>query len=669
MVACLLVSDLAPSPPLAGRIWALLGILGLGGLALLLFGVAGFLLLGGIATLALGLQSRRSMTGPVCWAAAVILEYFLLGSQMVGLRFVFGGAIPWLLADLLLAVPLLAGVALFVVRRPMHDQSPVPSARPWLLAVVASPALLGIALFDLRDRFLLLAPNMGGDAARHFGMARWIGLHGGVQLSDFKRYPVFMDGVEALFVRSGPSRGATPAGHLLFGITAQSHFFLTSTLSVTILLGAAVLLLLPRRLVLSPRLNVGTSLVVVAAGSIGYSAFALYPGFHGGFTSTMPATAVTLANLMVGLQFFRSPSPLLFLLLGAASCILLVSWTPLVIVPVALIVGLSILSQWGPPSMALRRRTDRLCIAASLVAVLVCVGAVASSWSTLHRNLILIGAFVPMRKGGLLLLGLLCLLLVVVEYVRGRRSSDHSLLFMLLAVGVVIGLSLLLIAFFRSLPNASNVATSGWPTFWMSGGWPYYAVKFMWALTMATSWLAFLPFIFGIDAVARLQGGKLLGVALGGLALFGALFVPPIGVYHHSALQEIRAGWQAPSVDSLHLLLDNANRTSPTLFWNATTRPGDSRLLNYWEVALWDNFPLPNGSYRPVVDFGANKPAEMLRSWSQTEQDTPESICDLLRQLPPSMTVTVLTRHVNGANELALACPQFSGRAVVEVLP
>lgn len=628
-----------------------------------LIGIGGLLLLSGVITIAIGSCRRSLFMGPAAWAAAVITEFGVLAGCLIAIRFVQDSAITWYEADFFLLVPIALGLVLSMGARKVKEPGgsfaaapELPAARPGLapamVLLVSGPVFIGALILNVKNKFILMAAVMGGDGADHVNIIRGFMSHGGLALSDFKHYPALTDGVGALVMMSGPSRGGTPSANFKVQILGLSHFLLVNIICVAVLLGLVLLQLQPVRLSGRRWPPLAVVILALACSTFAYSSAALYPVLAGGAANVMPCVALTLATIMIGIEWLKRPSPPGLLLLSGSVIILLLSWPPLVVTPMVLIgIAFLVSASWreGPRFGAL---SDRLALGAAVLACLFTIGVLSTNWAQVKTSLATPGAFSDMAKWPLFLIAMLGLMLVLPQ--RDRRTWQA-----IIAVEAVVLAGIVETLWIQSLVSSTHSGARG--------AWTYYAMKLMLMLALCTVWLLFVPLVRLVTLAPGARIVRSLAPIGATFVLLGALWVSPTIVRGENVYAQLWSGLQRPSATSTAALLSQMDRSSPFLFWNwSPDGYGEDRLMNFWVVLRWQEHALP-GEASATWGAGAEADAAALNTWAYTGGASRDALCKLLTKIPRG--TTILTRLSDARAQLDQACgPIVAARAVVEQL-
>jgi hypothetical protein len=619
-------------------------------LALLTLGFPGTLVLVGAWLLAAAIgRTVPGLSGTVSWAASILVLTILLTVLSAALALASPRPHGSLVYLLILAVPAVLGLVGWLVagtRDGIH-QAPRPPQRGALaIAVVIAGLTLAKWIASIGKDFGV-AWAMSGDARNHILITRSVLHDGGLTAQELRKYPALVNNIIAL-IAGATGRNGLPVGQLmLHDAQALASIYVLAGIAVAAMFMAALLELLPGDVALAPRLPPSVVLVLLVCAATCASPLVLGTALFGGFVTAYATLAMAVACVVLALRFCSEPSPVSFALLGSVTPFMLFAWSPLAMVPAALVVLVAFVGLQ-------RRRRDSddptrgapgwAWVAAAIVsfgAVLATLGIVVVEWSLLVAQFSVSGAIWPPQTRYLYLLGFVAAGVILGTRNRLRRRQ----LLVPLTVAVAGGI---MVAWLMSLPA--------------SGVTPYYGIKSLWLLASCLVWVGFVPALLAVADMPRAVGGATWpevarvgqAAAWSGVTLivlgFSTTLVDP--------LPAARAGWSQPSASVVAETVAAADSYHRFVFWQWSDS-GDDRLGNFWSALAWDSGPSGNTiAYAPDLPDG-------LSSWAYHESGAISQLCSVARAVPH---IAIITTSPNLSTELDAACPH-TGARVAESSP
>ncbi len=380
-----------------GRIearWVAYGVLGAAAVVLSLatIGPPGTLVLVGAWLLAAALgRALPGLSGTVSWAASILVLTILLTALSAALAIVSPRPHGRVVYLLVLLVPAVLGLVGWIAARGRdgHHQAPRERQRGGL-AVAVVVVGLGVAKWIASTgKDYGVAWAMSGDARNHVLILRTVLQDGGLTTGELRKYPALVNNLMALISGAGTRTGLPPGQLMLHDAQALATTYVLAGIGVALMFIAALLELLPDRYSQAPRLPPSVVVVLLACAATSASPLVLGTALFGGFVTAYAALAMAVACIVVAIRLCTAPTPLALALLGAMAPVMLVAWSPLAMVPGALVVVsvlvVSVRARRGSVDLAHLAPTWAW-VGAAIVAfgaLVVTLGVVVVEWSTL----------------------------------------------------------------------------------------------------------------------------------------------------------------------------------------------------------------------------------------------------------------------------------------------
>jgi len=619
-------------------------------LAQLTLGFPGTLVIVGAWLLAAALgRAVPGLSMTASWAASILVQTILLTVLSSALALASPREHGSAVYLAILAVPALLGLVgwLAAWARDRNRQALRPPQRGALaMAVVVAGLALAKWIASIGKDYGV-AWAMSGDSRNHILIVRSVLKDGGLTAQELRQYPALVNNLIALIAGAG-GRNGLPAGQLmLHDAQALATTYVLAGIAVALMFMAALLELLPSDVALASRLPPSVVLVLLVCAATSASPLVLGTALFGGFVTAYAALAMAIACVVLALRFCSEPSPATFALIGSATPVLLFAWSPLAIVPAALVILLILVG------LARRRRdsggSGRSAPAWAWVAALVIslgvlvatLGVVVVEWSPLVAQFSVPGAIWPPQTRFLYLLGFVAGGVLLATRNRSRRRQ----LLVPLTVAVVGGI---MVIWLLSLPR--------------SGVTPYYGIKSLWLLASCLVWVAFVPGLLAVtDKRGTVSDRKWPEVARVGQAAAWSgvtLIVLGFSTTVTDPLPAARAGWSQPAASEVAETVAAADTFHRFVLWQWTDI-GDDRLGNFWSALAWDSTPSGKAvPYTPGLPGGLNL-------WAYTESNAISQLCSVARAVP---RIAIITSNRNLSTELNAACPH-AGERVVDTSP
>lgn len=580
-----------------------------------------------------------SLRGPASWAAGVLAELGMLLAMSAVVALVSPHLHSRAVHLAVLAIPAMVGVALLIVaerfgRKPAASESRRPG---WGVPLAITAGALAVSTWiSTRGPFFGVAWAMSGDARNHISLARGILTDGGITTHALQEFPVAMNTLTAILAGAGDRSGGV--GQVLHNdVQAMASTYLLAVLATALLLAAALLELLPpaiRRDTVPPAV-VATVLV---ASTFAGSPFALGMALADGFLSAYGALPMALAGIVLALRFHADPRRGLWALVGLAAATLLtfVSWYVLVVVPASLLLVTAIRALIGLVRRASGGdRPSRTSLVLWWTAVVGSLGSlaaigivVASVFSRLVASFILTGSSRTTHLGMLVVLLFIAL---ATASVGGSRVTRNQML----------------------LPVVAALAAGG-TLAWMVGlpgegvTWTYYALKTNWLASASLIWVPFAPIVLwasrsGASGPAwERRVARPLAAAASATAL---LLLVGSATSAQDAVASASKGWNQPSAEVAGKAFELADGGSPYVLWEWSD-VGNDRLGNFWAAAAWATSD--EGEYLPLTtNIGPT-----FAYWAYFADDL-EDLCSLTGAVPD---ITVHTHSDTLESDLQTSC-------------
>lgn len=523
-------------------------------------------------------------------------------------------------------VVLLIVLAAAFVRARSHWERPSAAAAARAL-VTGLPGVVGVivaALVALVPGAALLAWATRNDSANNVMFIRFMLEDSGVDPTAHPNPAFFLQGLVSL----GLAPDATGAEML----GAYSLFWIGSTIVTAVVLSAVV--------VASVRSTGRAILGALVVGAFVYSWYVLGFSMTYGFAN-VPTALVLLGCSLLTAVGDRETATLRTALLVVGTVLLLATWAPLAIVPVAL--GVAALAEGGPRLALARLRAHIgqtvVLASAAVLALGYVVTVVVPDLRSDGGNLSQGGAFFALAPWPYVVIVGLVVVLAGLTWYRSRttppsgagdrRGQARRALLTMLSGSVALG-------GFVALAVSSSTSP-----------WTYYPQKLAWIMT-----------IVGVVLVLSLSldvaGGRLTRVVVPAAAVVVVAFAvtsvvdgPGVGGYVPAVkvARGIEPGAEAEARHMLHLLDD----PTPKVLWLfGSTRFDD--LANMWLVA---------GQASSVDD--------PIRDFAATIEHSPQQVCQALSELGPESVVLSNADGVQAA--LDDTCPELDPRVVTAVPP
>lgn len=558
----------------------------------------------------------KDVAGPAAWAVGVVVEVTLLGAESALMAVVWPHNQPQFVYVALLAAPLLISLVLYwwftsVSRPRTRRENPGVSGEPWLalIAIVLIEAMFEAIKLHGHDFGITWA--MGGDARNNVAFNRHILALGGVTIHDMKTYPALINAVCALLAGASGRAGLAASSLMIRDVQALVATFILASIGIALFFIAATAEAFRRGGTYVQRLPSYTIIPLGACGSISIGAFVLGLGLSGGFLSALGCLALAGASLVIGMRMMSNYSNLGLVLLTISLYLVVMSWTFLIVVPVAALLlaywkGL-IFMRTSPGEAQRQREVDvtKWFLLISMAGTGVLILALVLSGSTLVTQIKTAGGIVGPNPRLFVWLGIVCLMCVLVA--RGREQRLVRLVPL-----VVYVISAGMVLWIRSF-HPANV------------NWSYYATKMIW---LATAMVLWTPFILLIDVVKRINEviavtwpriitSAVVAVAGSSGLLWGIGHETPFPFPWTWAF----IGSTIPSPQEIQLVAKEANIGGPFVIWQYSTAYED-QLGNFWSALTWEYNP--DGTIKQVP--GKNS----FVNWASQETGTLANLCQVV---------------------------------------
>ena len=582
--------------------------------------------------------------GSASWAAGVVLEVALLGG-LSGLVAEMSPNPHGSLVNLaILATPALLGLAAIAVAR-LHGlgSGARGSARPELALSVLVLGL-GVARWiastgSLHD----VAWAMSGDGRNHVILLRELLSSGGLTVAQLRGYPGLIDSVTALISGAGHRGGLAPGDLALHDARAVASTYVLAGVALGCLFIAALLEVLPPALAKLRVLPPSVVVVLLAAASTVVSSLVLGLALHDGFVSAYGALGLAAAATVLALRCCRTPAPFAYLLLGPATALVAISWTPLAAVPGALTMLATVL-------VVLRAKVFRGAMQPSAwlwwLSAVISVGAllaVSIAVYSQHGRLITqFKAHGATFRPPVRILYLLALVAVGCLLTARTRAGRIQLLVPVVATagaGVTI-------KWMTSLADSHTTT------------WTYYSSKALWLFSSCLIWLIFVPLLSaGLHIVhtdnaddSRTARRSWTAIAIARAVAWSValLVVIGFGMPGGDPVPIAARGWRNPDADVVRQVVASGNLNRPFVLWKWSVRPND-RIGNFWAVLMW-------AAPAKLSDFPLGVPGGPI-NWAYLQTGRSSDLCALGARQPHLL---VVTRDAGLGAELRAACPNSS---------
>lgn len=632
-----------PSPRAALRtLPQVLALLGVAGLAWIVLGAAGTAVLASAWLLGAGIgRFVPALRGPAGWAAAVVAEFGLV----VGLSAVTALVSPTrqgaAVNVAILVVPGLIGLGMLAAGR-RRSVDGAPRHRNGLLLGITAVTLVGFAAIGRLGAFYDVAWAMSGDARNHALMLRSILADGGLTLESLSTYPAAVNGVSAV-IAGAAGRDVAPGQLLLDDARAIAVTYVLCAVAVAVLLAAAVVEALPRRLS-TGRLPVAVGVVAVVAAAGAATPLILGTTLADGFLSGYGALATALAGLVLALRFVKDPASRAACLVAAivATGLTFISWTVLVVVPAT---ALTLMAMVGArayrrdrrdPTVAHPARTGIVWPGAAVL-TLVGIAGVTVLYLPKFREIFAYPGSIAAPAGWLPAF----LLLASGAVMLGARSPElRRLMLVPFAAGVVGALTVLAL---RTLAEGGGL------------GWTYYAQKTNWLVCCSLVWVPLVPIAVwaarGDSPVTRPAHLRHVASALTGAV--AVMLVMGTATAAPEPVLTAARGWSQPTAAAVSATVAAADRDQPYVFWD-WSQAGDDKLANFWAALAWSTDE--DGEW---AEFPGAKTSFPLWAYFMDPSQITQ-LCDLAESQPG---ITVYTEDADLELDLEASCP--SAEAVV----
>ena len=637
-------------------------------LSIVSVGLPGTAVLAGGWLLAAGLARRvPGLDGPVSWAAAVVVEVSLLTLDTLVLKRLSPrehGSLPNLLV---LSGPAIVGL-LLVVPWPHRKQveveeekaaeaegaeedEPEPAVRTPARALVALTVMasglivpLWVASHGVNYR---IAWAMSGDSRNHALLARSLLQNGGLSLRVLKIYPALIDSITSLLDGAGHRKGLLPGQLILHDAKALVTTYVLAGIAMSTLIVAALLEMLPPAVAAARRLP--AAVVVLVLGSTGVSVSALLLGttIHDGFVSAYGTIPLALAGAVVALRCCARPSPASYALIGPAGVLAFLSFTPLAVVPLALVPTVSGVVIWThretlrSGDLVARARTGSGlawlgAIALSWGSLVVCAGVTFSLQDTLHRQFLLPGSII---SPNVRLLWLFFFLAVVATGLAARGAGRRQAA-VVLASTIVCGAMIKFLLWLS--PNGQT--------------WSYYAAKTLYLLSGCLIWIAFVPALRAVSQPSQGRTESLVRSLQAAASVLVVFVVVGWSTTLTSPLTLAKTGWDQPSAAVITETARIADQGKPFILWEWSD-PGNERLAEFWATLAWAyNDKWQPIAYPPQLTGG-------VPNWAYFEAGTPKDLCAVALSVNG---VDIITHNAKLKAGLEHACPHSGAHVFVE---
>lgn len=636
---------------LSASIWPLAGAF-LIVMTILVLGTPCALVLGGVWVLAFGCgRLTPHLSGPVCWAAAVVGEIGVLSAISLATALLSGHEHGSLVAIATLVSPIVIGAAAAALgtlldrRRSPDERATRLPGRPWVAWAITVAGLTIAAVINGKGPGYDVSWTMSGDGRNHLLQVRGIISNGGLTLHRLRAFPALMHGVSALISGAGGRKQLAPGSLFLHDARSIADVYLLSAIAIAALLVAALLELLPPLVAHARRLPVALVPALIGCAVVSVSSLSLGTALLDGFFGTYASLPLAIATLVIALRCCNDPSPLAYALLGPALVLTLLAWTVLAVAPfaVTLVVTAVILSRRdGRQLVRSGRWAWSTAFAVTGGCLVVTLVEVASQYNSLKMQFLVPGpAPTPIEHWVLYLVGLFAL-----GGLAGARSRRQAMPW-LLAVAVVAG-TVLTVQWQRSLTKSGDE-------------WTYYAAKTLWALVVCLAWVPFAP--IALAAARPTEGSRrrlLSGVAfLQAAAITGAVIIGfGFTTKVQDPLNEMKGGWVQPSASIVNAVVKYGDLGKPYVLWN-WKYTGDDRLGNFMVGAIW-------GAKPDGTALDAEGLAGGVFLWAYTDVGQPHQLCVLAKAVPGLYVVTSDKLLTPGLRKL---CPNTGLHVILTPMP
>lgn len=604
-------------------------------------GLPALLLVAGAVVLAGGLSRVEGLDGTAAWAAAIVAEMVLISGASVAVALVSARDHGRTVDLVVLAVPIAAGLLLLRLPRREREFAVRPPRMAIAMAVVSVTAIETLRIAG-RGASYGAAWAMSGDARNHTVIIRSILHSGGLTLAELRAYPAISDGIAGVLSEAGGRTGLAPGHLLLHDAQAMAALYVTLVVAVALLFVACLHELLPNDLTRA-RLPAAAVIALVGAAATAASPLVLGTSLHDGFLSAYAALAPALASIVLGLRCMRSPSPWTFLLLGPTALLVLLTWTVLAAIPVAVTLLVA-----GRLLILLRRRDDavshqrRLWVTtgtAALLCVLAVFVVVVTHAHELHVQLDADGAVTPPQGRLLWLLGFL-----VVGACFGARSTVPRLQ-LLLVVGTLVACGIM-VKFLLWLAPSGTHST-------------YYEAKFFYLACSSFIWVLFLPALRSSVWEGQ-RSGRLAAATRSGQALalvLAASVVVGWSTPLTSATRSAELGGIDPSAQTVRAVVAAADSGKKFVLWQWSP---DERLGNFWGALAYGY-----DAKGDIIDLPPALPGGIVY-WDYTQDGTMQSLCTAARAYPG---LNIYTHSATLQTQLNRSCPLQGADVRLSVTP
>ena len=386
---------------------------------------------------------------------------------------------------------------------------------------------------------------------------------------------------------------------------------------------------------LAAAMTIGTRYprLAAAAGAIGsvlpltwfVSGYAIEFGFYNAHV-VLPVLFVCWVVMIAD----RRSGVAVLLILMLATTVLLATWTPAALVPVAL--GARIVLQQRGRLVA--TRSARIVLSLGTAQGLACVGLVVLPGLRGQGSALSADGDVYPLSPWVALASLIAALTVAM--IARRRGDPLAGPIVAMAAGSALGvLGLLLV-------NAGQATV-----------WNYYPLKFAW-LTTVLALLVLVPTTVRlVVSTGRLVAGGLVGGVLV-LALAVALTLAPRAIEGRSTSNPLvwaMSGSAFADPDQLDQILRGSDSSRPSILWESGQ--DDEKITNFWILQMLSGFPDDDDPLYRI-------------SYSYHPDDLTD-LCEITRLVRPPLTVR--TAESGLSDELVSSCPGVDARVVVEPAP
>ena len=610
-------------------------------MTLVTIGMPSLLLIGGAWSFAAVVNRWVGpLSGPPSWAAGVLIEVTLLSGESAFLGLVYPHPHPQIVDVVTLLVPLALALGAYWqltrVRRPRIPRSQRVSGEPWLAAMVVVLIEAMFEVIKLHGHDYGLTWFMGGDARNHVVGNRQIMAAGGITLQQITKYPVLVNALNAILDGASGRANLTTSVLMLRDIQALIATVIMSCIGIALFFMAAVAEAFPRGLKYVQRLPLYLVIPLATAASLGVGAFVQGLAASGGFLSAIGCLAFATASLVLGMRIVNEYNDFTLFLLTVSMVVVLVSWTFLFVVPVALLL-IAYVAAWRHVVRRRRQgqgarelRLSLWVIAFSVLCLVGVTGALLLNQATLVAQLKTDGGIVPAAPRLFDWLGIATVLAVA----TAPNARQRMLRLVPVAAFAVSGITVWLM--YRMHPGGLV--------------WSYYATKMLW---MATATIIWVPFMVLVDVVrisnqllSRFGWRGIVNICLSTSGSWGILAV----IGHETPFSFIMTwaykGSTFPSPQVISLVLQQADIPGHFVVWDFST-PFNDQVGNFWSALAWDYTPNATVIEQPGVESFVN--------WAASGDYLLSGLCAAVTDYH----TRVVTPSVTVLHQLSATCPAY----------